>query len=282
MSDKRNADRIGDTTKIERYKWKDASEPGELMWIDKQLLSVDHRYQRDGDNEKAQILAQRFSWQAFGTLIVARRPAGEFKIADGQHRWLASLKRADITKVPCIVFDSVDEGHEAGVFLEANAHRKPVSAVAKFKAAVLSGNQIALAIKALVDDAGREVTGSSNANAVNCVALLGRLLERCPDVLFKVWPVITSVCVGRPISERIVDALVYLESRMPEGQSLTDRRWRGRLVDIGVDELNRAMSMASAFYARGGAKVWAIGVVNRLNKGVAEAKRLSLDGAASP
>jgi myo-inositol-1(or 4)-monophosphatase len=52
------------------------------------------------------------------------------------------------------------------------------------------------------------------------------------------------------------------------GNGLDDKRLNRRLRDIGAEQLLEAANRAGAFYARGGAKVWADGMLNACNKGL--------------
>jgi hypothetical protein len=54
---------------------------------------------------------------------------------------------------------------------------------------------------------------------------------------------------------------------MPDGQSLTNKRWRERVTRVGYQGLLDAAQRASSFYARGGAKVWGVGMMEAMNKG---------------
>jgi hypothetical protein len=55
---------------------------------------------------------------------------------------------------------------------------------------------------------------------------------------------------------------------MPEGESLTDKRWAERLISIGNDDLLKAANDGAVFFSKGGSKAWATGMVNRINKGL--------------
>lgn len=65
----------------------------------------------------------------------------------------------------------------------------------------------------------------------------------------------------------MVSGLHHIESKMPEGESLTDSRWRERVLQAGYERLLQAAGSAAAYHARGGAKVWADGMLKEMNKG---------------
>lgn len=126
--------------KAEMYSWDNPGRHGAVQWISVEDLIVDHAYQRDEVSDKNTLsIARNFNWSAFGTLTIMRRKDGTLVVVDGQQRLLASKRRGDIKKVPCVVFDSEGTVGEARAFLAHNTANRPVSAVCKFKAAVLAG-----------------------------------------------------------------------------------------------------------------------------------------------
>lgn len=262
-------------TKVQRYKWRDNTKPGKMSYIDKSIILVDDEYQRDTYENKIVTIASNFSWPAFGVLIVARRKEHLFCV-DGQHRLLAAKKRADVRTVPCIIFDSYGQEHEAKVFLESNTNRKALTSFAKFDALLMVKDKAAMLVKELVDASGRVISMNAGPNNLSCISGMIRLAQSSEETLRKVWPLVCDVCQGGVLHEMVLSSLVYIEQRMPDGQSLTDKRWGSRVRSIGGPQIIKAAQAASAYYARGGAKVWAEGVVNRINKNVAESKHLAL------
>lgn len=280
----------GQVSKVDRYKWADPAKPGRLSFIEKSLLTVDHEYQRDSLEGKILEIASKFNWPAFGVLIVARR-SERLYVVDGQHRFLAAMKRSDIKNVPCIIFDSGGVEAEARTFLDAQTLRKPVTAIDKFKALLVCKDSTAIAVNVLIEDSGRKVARFSSGSTVNCVALLLRLYTTDPQTLMKIWPLLVKLNRGSPFIDRMVDAMFFLERHLPDGVSLTDRRWSDRLLKIGPERLIKQIASASAFYAQGGARVWSDGILQLLNKGLQEESRLELrrkleseakDGATGP
>ena len=256
---------VGQRTKIDRYSWKVSDSPGVLMEIGKGQLFVDETYQRTDKSEpKIKAIASNWSWVACGTISVADR-TGTFYVIDGQHRVLAARRRADIEQLPCIVFETTSAVVEAKGFLQSNTQRKPITGVDRFRALVVTNDPSALLVKRLCDQVGREVKTSPTPNAVRCVTVMLRQASSDPTTLERLWPILHALMEGRSMSERLVDALCYIEPRMPDGESLLDRKWRERLMRVGANAMLEGSSKAAAFYARGGSKVWATGVVQALN-----------------
>lgn len=257
---------VGNKDKIERYDWKLLDQPGELRWLNKKALRIDEQYQRDATETKVKELARAWSWLACGTLLVAERE-GLYFIFDGQHRALASLRRSDIDKLPCVVFRTTGSKEEAEAFLRANKNRKPLNSLAKFKAATTAEHPSAILVEKLISSVGRTASAAASGTTVRCLALMMVHAERQPDVLQRLWPLVAIVCSGRSVHERILEGMIYIENHLPEGQSLLDKEWHKRVLRTGYDGLLGAANRFSAAYSKGGAKIWALGMVEAMNKG---------------
>lgn len=263
--------------KIDRYKWAHADRPGQFQLISKHQLSVDHEYQRDPTGQ-AKILrfARDFSWPHFGALIVARRASdNSLWVVDGQHRLLAALKRTDVDLVPCMIFESSGIVNEAATFLGINGTRASVSAVSKFRALIAMGDPVALHVQSLLAKAGRVASSSNGATTVSCVSLMCKLQRSQPEILARLWPVVSSVCRGTHVHDRLLDTLMYIERRIAP-TSLCEPKWQDRLHRAGPVAILQEISAASALYKRGGVRVWAMGVVGLLNKGMRSGGRLQM------
>ena len=248
--------------------WSESSgTPGQLRHINKNHLHVDYAYQRMVNEAKVIAIARDFNWMAFGTITVAHRN-GSYFVVDGQHRVLGARKRQEITDLPCIVLETKSQIEEAQGFLTAQTQRKPISASQKFKALLVVEDPHALKVNRLVESVGRSAANSSCATTVQCLALLLRLVERQEATLMRVWPLIAQVSIGHPLYERLVDGFVYIESHMPAGESLGGAKWSKRAMAVGLTGLMNAATSASAFYKKGGAKVWGEGMVQALNYGL--------------
>lgn len=267
---------VGKQTKVERYGWTVKDAPGVSMEIGKDDLRVDESYQRGPTEVKIKSIARDWSWIACGAIIVADRE-NIFYVVDGQHRVLAARRRSDIKVLPCIVFETLNAVAEARGFLAANTQRKPISGLDRFRALVVTNDPAALLVKKLCDQVGREIKGSPTPNSVRCVSTMLRQASSAGGVLERLWPLLHALVEGQPMSERLVDGLVYVEQHMPDGESLIDRKWRERVMRVGATAMMDGATKAAAFYAKGGAKVWAIGIVQALNH--KHRNRLVLEGA---
>lgn len=254
-------------TKVSQYGWGIKDQPGALQWLPKAVLIVDASYQREARLKRVLKIAQSWSHIACGVIVVAKRSDGRHYVIDGQHRVAAACKRADIQQLPCIVFETTDTKQEAAGFVDANTLRRMPTTVEKWRALLLRGDSTATFVDALITNSGRTVSASAGVATVRCLSALTLLADQDRDALARVWPLITDVCLGQVMQERIPVGLCYIETHLPQGESLVDKRWRERVLRVGYQPLLEATKRASSFYQRGGAKIWGQGMVEALNKG---------------
>lgn len=255
-------------SKVDRYEWVVLDKPGRMMWIDKGKIGIDPLYQReDINNTRVLEIASSWSWVACGVLVIARRADGSLWAVDGQHRKLAADKRHDIKELPCIVFDVDHVKEEAIGYIRNNTLKSPIKTLDRFKALTVTEDPVAAAVKELLDASGYTMAKHGDMTC-NCPAAMMRCFRANKEVFTRVWPVIVQLHGGKKIRDRLVQALWYLELflvKSQSGQSLLDGHNLQKLLEIGVDNLEQEMAKASAYFARGGAKVWAEGVANALN-----------------
>lgn len=254
--------------KISHYGWNKAGDVGRLVWIDKTLLKVNHDYQRENiAKERVLKIAKNWMWPACGVLVVAKKDDGLF-VVDGQHRLLAAMKRSDCNELPCIVFDLEELSDEAKAFLEINTNRNAAPVVDKIKALTIAGDEDAALVLDLIEQSNRVPAKASSPTTVSCLHAMYMLAKQDRDLLTNIWPLVTHLCEGESIHNKLLLGLAYIEKRMGDGSSLTTGKWRRRVIDVGREALLRAANEASAYYARGGAGIWAAGIEKAINKGL--------------
>ena len=260
----------GGASKRERYDWKLVDKPGEFASIDKNQLQVDMQYQRTHKKEKILAMAGAWSWVACGAISVALRDDGEWFVMDGQHRVLAAMLRDDITALPCMIFELETVADEARGFLATNTHRKAMTTVDRFKALLMTEDHAARVANELVLAAGRHVASGGAANAFSAVHILLQCIKEDEAALRRVWPTLVAVCApSHRITQPLLMGLWYLERHLMSGESLSNTRWKNRLVQVGYETLTTSINQSAAFYGTGrGFKVCAIGVVKAINKGL--------------
>lgn len=256
--------------KVERYGWKAQNKKGDLAWLPKTCLNVDGSYQRSPKHRtKILEIARDWNWISLAAIVVAKRKNGTYWVIDGQHRALAAMQRSDIDLLPCVVHEVESIQSEAEAFIDTNAGRKPVQAREKHKAALLAKDPVAISVQGLIESGGKHIcSGGNSSDGIKCVGLLNKLVSSSYDDLSRIWPLICELTRGTYCSERIIEGLLFIEKRMPDGQSISDKRWAERILSIGNDELLKAAGEGAAFFSKGGARPWAAGMINRINKGL--------------
>jgi hypothetical protein len=185
------------------------------MMIRKQDLNVDHSYQRDKVFvQKVRQIASQWSWAGCGCILVAMRTDGSFWVFDGQHRVLAAKTRSDIHELPCMVFDCVDVKQEAAGFLVSNAERKPVSALDKFKALVMTGDKTAKIVSEVFESVGIVICSDpKEAKHLKCVSKCLQLAEKNADVFEWALQSTVELCGDHPVHRDILDGLFWIETK---------------------------------------------------------------------
>lgn len=260
-----------------RYGWVTKDAPGELKMLHKDVLQIHPAYQRDALLDKVRSITAEWSWLSLGALVVGER-GGEYWVIDGQHRALAAKRRSDITLLPCVVFQTQDVKSEARGFLDLNTGRKPVTAVSKQKAMVAAGDEVAAFVQQQCDALGIEIaTSGQKSGQLKCVAWCQRRAAEDKDAFRLVLAIAAELSKQDQmhVPERVLEGLWILNAKCGEG--LSDKRLTKRLREKGARVLLDAANRAAAYYASGGGKVWAQGMLAELNKGLQ--RKFTMDGA---
>lgn len=253
-------------TKVERFGWTIKDAPGVMTLLDKKVLQIHQDYQRQAIMFKIRAITTTWSWVACGAIIVGKR-CGEYWVIDGQHRVLAAQQRADIAALPCLVFETESVQQEARGFLDANGGRKPISSIDKFRASIAAGDETAQYVSSLFDDLG--ITPQRHANKaleIRSVTWAMSCARENREAFEVVMRLAAEMCQEIPICEMLLGGLYYLQTHSTI--SLRDKRLRDRLKKIGVTRLIEGAKRAAAYFTKGGAKVWANGMLEELNKGL--------------
>jgi hypothetical protein len=116
-------------------------------------LNISDAYQRTIVPARVNRIAKNLDQDAFGSLTVGQRRDGSYWVVDGMQR-LTAARKLGIAMVPCDVFQSDGQEHEARVFRLKNRERTNVSACALFKAQLTEGDEQSIQIAEVVKDAG--------------------------------------------------------------------------------------------------------------------------------
>jgi len=252
--------------KMAMYRWRESGKPGTLEWVNKEELRIDQSYQRDANDSKSTAIARDWSWMSCGALIVVRRPSGLF-VVDGQHRLFAAMRRSDIRQLPCIIFESASVVDEASGFLGANTLRKPLTSFDKHKARYVSGDELAIFVESCLAECGLEIRKKCDtAGTIKCLTLCMTLAGQSREAFKRCleFSAMLSRIDNVAVKERLLDGIFYIHNHVSNG--LDDKRLVERLQLIGANGLVQAAGKASAYHARGGAKIWAQGMIQEVNK----------------
>lgn len=261
-------ERIGTTSKIDRYKWIVRGGPGVLMMIGKRDLQVNPEYQRELLEDKVRQMSASWSWLACSVITIGMRD-GVWWVIDGQHRVMAAMRRSDITELPCIVFELENIQDEARGFLDLNTLRKNMTSVDKLRASTVAGDEPARQFTELCRRLNLTLTRNGSTPGTIKSANWG-MRKMAED------PIATAIVMGLAaelsqtdhisVQEKLLGGLWYLHKN---GESnLNDAKLRQRIKLRGAKALITEAGKASAFYSRGGDKIWAIGMLNSINKGL--------------
>lgn len=122
-------------------------------------IIVPPEYQRLLNEERALGYALQFSWEAFQSISVNRRPDGTIVLTDGQHRlYAAQLCFGDDVLVKCNVTRIENTPREAGLFLTMNTERVGLNYNSAFKARLHSLDANALRVVELLEEFGLDYT----------------------------------------------------------------------------------------------------------------------------
>jgi hypothetical protein len=265
--------------KVSRYDWKVTDEPETLQWIDKHEIQIDEVYQRSLIKQRVTSLSQEWSWVACGALIVASR-GGEYWAIDGQHRLMATLRRSDIKKLPCIVFEMQDVKEEAKGFISANTERKPISSFQRHKAMVISGNEIATMVQSQIEELGLSTTiDKKSPGHFACIAWAMKTARDDYDAFCAVLKLTAEISLkeSEPVRQTVLDGLIYIHKHYSGG--IREPRIADRIRLKGGFALNLAAKKSAAMLGAGGQKAWAKGILNELNKGLQ--KKFHVSGLGS-
>lgn len=258
----------GGMTKIDRYKWIVKDFPGVLMAINKHDLRINPEYQRQLMPAKVLKMSASWSWVACSVISVGMRD-GVWWVIDGQHRVAAAMRRADITELPCIVFELEEVKDEARGFLNINDLRKSMTSVDRLRASAVAGDDAAKQFESLCKRLGLLLTSSGHHPGTIKSAGWG-MRRMAEDPIATMIVVELAAELGSAdhvsIQEKLLGGLWYLHKNCEV--NLTDPKFRQRIKARGAKSLIEEANKASAFYSRGGDKIWAIGMLNTINKGL--------------
>lgn len=241
-----------------------------LEWVRVLEMRVSPRAQR-GHNKpgalaKIDEIAAEFDPDKLGVLTVNERD-GTFWVIDGGHRLKALIKMGyEDQMVQCWTYHGLTEKQEADLFLDLNNVRV-VSAMDKFKVAVVADRGVESQINAIVQDAGLSV-GTSGAGSVNCVAALRKVYAMGGGAVLERTLRIIRDAYGKPgFSAKITEGVGLFVSNYEH--AFDEDRLISKLSHKlgGVNGLLSQAAVTKSTYGVTGAVAVAASVVETYNQG---------------
>lgn len=216
--------------------WTPPADAGVFVWLAVGLLHVaagdaEDDYQRGQTTAALRTMLRgkgALDWRAFGVILVARRPNGEYWVYDGGHRLKLAIQLG-FTHVPCIVHEfSGSINDEAASFIDVNTRRKTTVPEDRFKAFLVADESVAVKVNSLLAEAGYR---PGKSGGVRCLDSLVRLCSNYPTSFEAVFPLVLRMHSGKPLQLRLIGALHYLELWLRfMGRSLLDADLQPRLL----------------------------------------------------
>lgn len=150
----------------------------ELRKVRPQDTTIDRAVQRDEGIDWARVKreAARFNPSALGVLILSERLDGSFVVLDGMHRIEFAKAAGWDQPLDAIVFHDLTVEEEAGLFLLYNNKKDP-SAMSRFKARVVTRNEVAVEIDRIIHENGWEVNRNGAPGSLAAVDAAERVFR---------------------------------------------------------------------------------------------------------
>lgn len=166
-------------------------EPKPIIFIDEKpepadvpigSLNIDTTYQamKPRNPRLVRSIGKAFDLTWFGRLRVVRRENGALFIVDGRHRW-EGAQMAGRLFLPCDIYNVHSRKREIEIFLACNTRIRKVPQGMLFMAEVAAGDQEAVSLNRLVQDAGLAIVDANTAKQefavpkIACIAALKSL-----------------------------------------------------------------------------------------------------------
>ncbi len=238
--------------KREKHDWSETGKEGHIEWIDKTLLNIDSRYQRDAvSDQKVLSIARQWNWVVLGVIIVARRSNGSYWVMDGGHRTRASFYRDDVKMLPCLVHQFVGPNEtpatldqEANAFVGINTTKAHVSARDRYKAAVVGNDDVAVEVKKILDDCGLRVTksGAVTKDQISCISTLWSMVKDNPEDAGKVLKFCIQLSGEMPVTAVVLSSLFVLYSHFKPQFDIIDKCGERLMKRNDVRSLDKIIS----------------------------------------
>lgn len=136
-------------------------------------VTVDPLVQRQEgvDQRRVNEMSAHFNADALGLLILSQRADGTLVCLDGMHRVTAARQSGWTEPVDARVFTGLTLAEEASLFLLYNKKKDP-SAISRFTARVLAGDEVAVDISNIVHEYGWHIRQSADPGSLVAIDAL--------------------------------------------------------------------------------------------------------------
>jgi hypothetical protein len=218
----RKGARAHPTTSDETRTLTAASWPYRFDVLPLSTLFIDETYQRPL-SRFVKKLADNFDPALLGCLIVSDRDTGNgvdnatgYAVIDGQTRLMA-LRQLGHLNAPCLIYTGLSREEEADLFARFQSERKNVSALERYRAALVAREPRAIDISDLADRAGFVVDKSNVGNSIVAIKALEETYDRYgADMVARVLDVVAGAWKFRHAganTNEILRGLAYFLAR---------------------------------------------------------------------
>lgn len=206
--------------------------------IDLRILQIDPDYQRVEfrDEKIVEDIMTHWQWEAFHSLLIGEREDGSMWVVDGQHRHEAA-RRLGYFMIPCKVFKSRGQKHEAHVFYVINKKRVHVNQLSIFKSLLVEGNPAIVEVDRLLKKYNMRMGQNSSVREFKAASTIMRVYKY--GVLEKVLSAINDAFSD---GNRIRWRKIFCQSAFVDALGIiyANKKW-----SINEDRMRRVLSEAS-------------------------------------
>lgn len=202
-------------------------------------LNISDAYQRTIVPARVNRIAKNLDQDAFGSLTVGQRKDGSYWVVDGMQR-LTAARKLMIAMVPCDVFESEGQEHEAKVFRLKNRERTNVSSAALFRAQLTEGDEQSLQIADVVRKSGLKLAlrdESAKWPYIKAVKALERCFQRVGgEGLFAALGIVSEAWPGEDgaLQGYMIEGMCWFLKKHPDfdRQRLVSRLAKKSIIGI--------------------------------------------------
>ena len=247
--------------------------------IAKGELKIDHSYQRPFNLARAKKMAAAWDWDLYAPLTVCLRESGDYYIVDGQHRHGAAMLIDEITHLDCAVhlYETIDK--EARIFKRANTEGVKPTPLEITQAGAVAGDPACVAFFMLCDELKLKPNrGGDSPGTLRPIDWVVRNLRRDQPATETLLRIIAEIIHAerKPISSILPEGLMYIHEHA--NVNLNDPVLARCIRACGALTLEQAATNAVSVNGgggsvKGGARVWAVGMIVALNRQRAQLPR---------